>query len=140
MKDSFFEGERFVLHIRKYLLLVFLILIVLLSVFSYPIVKIAFGLSYAVNSSWLIPLLFWLLLSIDNNFWGIQILLGSGHDKEYSACFLISVIATILFNFVFIKLWGGLGAAWAPIASELLLDVLLIVAVKKIENKEKKSC
>lgn len=137
MKDSFFKGERFILRIRKYLLLIFLILIVLLSIFSYPIVKIAFGSSYAVNSSWLIPLLFWLLLSIDNNFWGIQILLGSGHDKEYSVCFLISVVATILFNFVFIKLWGGLGAAWAPFASELLLDILLIAAVKKIENEKK---
>jgi PST family polysaccharide transporter len=135
MKISFLVGEKYVLHIRKYLLLIFLIPTILLSVFSYPTVKIAFGASYAVNSTWLIPLLLWLFVSIDNNFWGVQILLGSGHDKEYSTCFMISVVATILFNFIFIKLWGGLGAAWAPFASELLLDVLLIWMVKRIENK-----
>ncbi len=137
MKDSFLNGEKFVLHIRKYLLLLFLAPTILFSVFSHPIVKIAFGESYAVNSTWLIPLLLWLFVSIDNNFWGIQILLGSGHDKEYSTCFLISVVATILFNLIFIKIWGGTGAAWAPFASELLLDVLLIIAVKKIELEYK---
>ena len=61
-------------------------------------------------------------------------MLGSGHDKEYSLCFMISVVATVLFNLIFIKLWGGTGAAWAPFASELLLDILLILAVKRIER------
>ncbi len=135
MKVSFIKGEQFVLHIRKYLLVIFIVPVLILSFFSYPIIKLAFGTNYAVNSTWLIPLLLWLFVSIDNNFWGIQILLGSGHDKEYSTCFLISVIATIVFNFCFIKLWGGTGAAWAPFASELLLDVLLMIAVKKIEKK-----
>lgn len=76
----------------------------------------------------------WLFVSIDNNFWGIQILLASGHDKEYSFCFMISVIATIIFNYLFIRLWGGTGAAWAPFASEMLLDILLIWMVKKQIN------
>lgn len=136
MKKSFINGEKFVLHIRRYLLMIFLIPVIIFSVFSYPIIKIAFGTNYAVNSSWLIPLLMWLFVSIDNNFWGIQILLGSGHDKEYSTCFFISVVATVAFNFIFIRLWDGTGAAWAPFASELLLDILLIIAVKKIEKKE----
>lgn len=135
MKVSFFEGKKYVLHIRKYLLLLFLIPIIILSLFASPVVKIAFGDHYAVHAFWLVPLLMWLFVSIDNNFWGIQILLGSGHDKEYSTCFLISVVATILFNWFFIKLWGGTGAAWAPFASELLLDVLLIFAVKNVEKK-----
>ena len=134
MKKSFDEGEKYILHLRKKLLLLFLIPTILFSVFSQPIVKIAFGADYASKSYWLIPLLLWLFVAIDNNFWGIQILLGSGHDKEYSFCFMISVIATIIFNLVFIKLWGGTGAAWAPFASELLLDVLLIYKVKEIEK------
>lgn len=136
MKTSFEKGKEYVLHLRKYLLPIFGILIFLFSIFSNIIVKIAFGTNYAIKSFWLIPLLLWLFVSIDNNFWGIQILLGSGHDKEYSFCFMISVIATILFNLIFIKLWGGTGAAWAPFASELLLDILLIWQVKLIEKKK----
>ncbi len=134
MKASFVEGEKYVLRLRRYLLLIFLIPTIAFSIFSNSIVRIAFGSAYASNSYWLIPLLLWLFISIDNNFWGIQILLGSGHDKEYSLCFMISVVATVLFNLIFIKLWGGTGAAWAPFASELLLDILLILAVKRIER------
>lgn len=135
MVVSFSEGKEFVLHIRKYLLLIFLAPVVVLSIFSKLVVSVAFGSSYAVYSYWLVPLLLWLFVSIDNNFWGVQILLGSGHDKEYSFCFIISVIATIIFNFLFIKLWGGTGAAWAPFVSELLLDILLIYTVKKIDTQ-----
>lgn len=135
MKVSFLEGEQFVLKIRKHLLLLFLVPTIIFSLFSYQIVKIAFGINYASKSYWLIPLLLWLFVSIDNNFWGVQILLGSGHDKQYSFCFMVSVVATILFNLIFIKIWGGGGAAWAPFVSELLLDILLIRAVKKLEIK-----
>ncbi|WP_297950687.1 flippase [uncultured Lactobacillus sp.] len=134
MKVSFEDGTNFVLHIRRKILLLFLIPTLLFSILSHPIVKIAFGGGYADKSYWLIPLLMWLFVSIDNNFWGIQILLASGHDKEYSFCFMISVIATIIFNYLFIRLWGGTGAAWAPFASEMLLDILLIWMVKKQIN------
>ncbi|EEJ71591.1 flippase [Lactobacillus ultunensis] len=133
MKISFLQGKKFVLKVRKRLLVLFLIPTIIFSLFSYQIVKIAFGINYATKSYWLIPLLLWLFVSIDNNFWGVQILLGSGHDKQYSLCFMISVVATIIFNLIFIKIWGGSGAAWAPLASELLLDILLIRSVKKIE-------
>lgn len=138
MKISFVEGTNFVLHIRRKILLLFLIPTILFSILSHPIVKLAFGASYADKSYWLIPLLMWLFVSIDNNFWGIQILLASGHDKEYSLCFMISVIATIAFNYSFIRLWGGTGAAWAPFASEMLLDILLIWMVKKQINMYRK--
>lgn len=134
MKESFSYGIDFVLKVRRYMLIVIFCIIVILCIFSNQIIDIAFGNAYAKYSYWLIPLLFWLFLSIDNNFWGIQILLGSGHDKEYSICFMVSVIITIVFNFLFIKCWGGIGAALAPFASELLLDIFLILSVKKIKR------
>lgn len=133
MDDSFLEGKKFVLKVRKYMLAFFLICTLLLSIFSKLIVQIAFGSAYSSEFFWLIPLLFWVLFSIDNNFWGIQILLGSGHDKQYSFCFQISVIVTIILNLVFIYLWGGLGASLAPLVSEIILDILLIRTVNKIK-------
>lgn len=132
MDNSFEEGKSFVLKIRRYMLIFFLICTLVLSACSKLIVQIAFGSAYSSEFVWLIPLLFWVLVSIDNNFWGIQILLGSGHDKEYSFCFQISVIITILLNLLFIYLWGGLGASLAPLVSEIVLDILLIKTVNRL--------
>lgn len=133
MDDSFEKGKLFVLKVRKYMLIFFLICTLILSAFSKIIVQVAFGSAYSSKFIWLIPLLFWVLISIDNNFWGIQILLGSGHDREYSFCFQISVIVTVILNLLFIYLWGGLGASLAPLVSEIVLDILLIKTVNRIK-------
>ena len=133
MDNSFIEGKNFVLKVRRYMIIFFLTCTLILSIFSKIIVKVAFGSAYSNEFLWLIPLLFWVLFSIDNNFWGIQILLGSGHDKQYSFCFQISIIVTIVLNLIFIYLWGGLGASLAPLVSEIILDILLIKAVNKIK-------
>ena len=134
MKESFSEGLKFVLKLRKSLLLFFLVLVLILSLFSKKLVGIAFGNDFLTNYYWLIPLLFWVFFSIDNNFWGIQILLASGHDKEYSFCFQINVVITILLNFILIYWFGGLGASMAPLISEFVLDVFLIREVKKLKT------
>ena len=62
-----------------------------------------FGSAYAEQYYWVYPLLIWLLVGINNNFWGIQILLGSGHDKEYGEAFQIGVAVTIVVNYLFTK-------------------------------------
>ena len=77
----------------------------------------------------------WLIVAINNNFMGVQILLGSGHDKEYSESFQIGVISTVLFNLVLIYFFKGTGAAIAPIISEGILGVMLYIKIKKI-NKQ----
>lgn len=82
-------------------------------------------------------MLAWLIVSIDNNFWGVQNLLGSGHDKEYGEAFQIGVVATIVLNLLFIWLWGGMGAAIAPLVSELVLNILLRWKTSAIVKKEK---
>ena len=74
----------------------------------------------------------WMIFAINNNFLGIQILLGSGKDKEYSQCFQIGVVFTIILNFIFIYFFQGNGASWAPLISEVLLSIMLIRKIKKI--------
>lgn len=130
--NSFNEGYSFILSVRRYVLIIFVILIFLMIVFAKEIVNLAFGESFAQHYIWLVPLLLWILVSIDNNFWGIQILLGSGHDKEYSFCFQISVVTTVAFSYLFTYLCGGLGAGIAPLVSELILDIMLIRKVKNL--------
>lgn len=112
-------------------------LAIVLSIFAKPIVWFAFGHEYASSYLLLIPLLAWVVISIDNNFWGVQILLGSGHDKEYSICFQINVLITIFLNLLFIYLWGSVGASLAPLVSEVILDVMLIVIVKNISIQKR---
>lgn len=134
--NGFEEGQSFVKSVRKRILPLFIILAVLIGILSKPVVHILYGSEYEQYFYWLIPLLAWLIISIDNNFWGVQNLLGSGHDKEYGEAFQIGVVSTILVNLLFIWLWRGAGAAFAPFISELILNVLLRWKTKEIIRKE----
>lgn len=130
--SGYHNGQSFVFKMRKKIIPLFALMASVTSIFSRPIVNILFGNEYSAYYYWLIPLLGWLIVSIDNNFWGVQNLLGSGHDKEYGRAFQISVVATILLNLIFIILSGGMGAALAPLFSELLLNIFLRIENKKI--------
>lgn len=136
-KNSFDEGQKFVKRARKKILPLFIVMAIIIAILSKPIVQILYGSEYSPFFYWLLPLLAWLIFSIDNNFWGVQNLLGSGHDKEYGEAFQIGVVATIVLNLLFIWLWGGMGAAVAPLVSELVLNILLRWKTSTIVKKEK---
>lgn len=138
MNSSFELGKKFVLKLRRIFVGIFAILATVLSVFSKYIVWIAFGQEYVASYFLLIPLLAWVVISIDNNFWGVQILLGSGHDKEYSICFQINILITIFLNLLFIYIWGSIGASCAPLVSEIILDIMLMFVVKRVSKNGKK--
>lgn len=124
-KNSFSEGQNFVKTVRKKILPIFILMALAIGAISKPTVQILYGSEYSPYFYWLLPLLAWLIISIDNNFGGVQNLLGSGHDREYGEAFQIGVAATIALNFFCIWLWGGMGAAIAPLVSELFLNILL---------------
>ncbi|MBR2038751.1 MAG: flippase [Lachnospiraceae bacterium] len=132
MDESFQKGKQYVYRFRKIFIGLFAIAALIVAVFSKTLVAILFGTEYALYFYWILPLLMWMLVSINNNFWGIQILLGSGHDKEYSKCFQIGVVCTIVFNFVLIYFGKGMGAAWAPLLSECILGITLKREINKI--------
>lgn len=122
---EFSTGYSFVKRIRKQIMPLFVVVAVGIGMFAQYVVRILFGSEYATFYMWLYPLLAWLLVAIDNNFWGIQLLLGSGHDKEYGRAFNISVVITIIVNFLLIYLFSGSGASFAPLLSEIVLNLLL---------------
>ena len=136
MKYGYAEGTRFVSGKKRFFLSIFGGLAVLLALVSKPLVLLLFGSEYADYSFWVIPLLAWLVVAIYNNFLGIQTLLASGHDREYSKCFQLSVIATIVLNLLLIYLFGGTGAAFAPLLSELVLAFTLKRSVTSLEHNE----
>lgn len=94
------------------------------------IVKILFGQEYASYSSLIIPLCLWFLFSVINNFLGIQTLVGSGHQKEYSRSFSISAVVAIFLNIAMGKVFSLYGIALATLAGEVILSLLLIKEIK----------
>lgn len=129
--ESWRTGVLFVNRVRKYILPITILASAVVAVFSNRIVAILFGAEYADKSYWVIPLLVWMNLSINNGFVGVHTLLASGHDKKYSKCFQIGVAFTVMINFLLIVLFHGDGAAFAPMTAELFLYFLLRAEVRK---------
>lgn len=136
MRNNFKTGKDFVYRIRRRVLPIYILTSFVICVFSKSIIKIAYGKNYSDCYYWVIPLLAWMLIAINNNFLGIQLLLGGGFDREYSKCFQISVLSTILLNFMLIYFASGNGAALAPVLSELILYIMLKINIHKISNSE----
>ena len=132
--ESFISGKKRIFKIRRIILLIAVLGVTCVSFASSMLVTFILGEEYGAYSKIVIPLLWWVVLGINNNFLGIQLLLGGGYDKEYSKCFQISVIFTIIANYGLIMFLGIEGAAYAPILSEGVLSILLWREIRKIEK------
>ncbi len=125
------EGKEETRKIAFFLIPIFIILAGILIVFRYFVIDILFGAEYVEYSNILIPLSIWFVISVINNFLGIQTLVASGHQKQYGKAFSISAILSIVFNVVLGMSLGISGIAWATTGSELLLTILLLFSIKK---------
>ena len=134
MQGSYKDGRKFVKKMHFLFMIPFALLSVVIALFSKPVIGLMFGAEYAAKAFWVVPLLVWMLLGISNNFLGVQTLLASGRDKEYSGCFQFGVICTVVLNFLFIYFGDGLGAAIAPAISEVLLCGALLLQIRKIKE------
>lgn len=114
----------------------FSIIVIFIILFRYQIVGIAFGLEYAKYSNIIIPLSCWILISILNNFLGIQCLVASGHQREYSKDFAFSIMGLVLLNVVLGYFFQAIGVAFAALCSEITLTCLLVRDVNKIKTEE----
>ncbi len=131
---DFKNGRLLIRKIQKVVLVIFACIAIIVGILAKLLCGILFGSEY-VNYYYIIyPLLCWLLLGINNNFVGIQTLVGAGYDKEYGECFEIGVIITIIINYFAIKYWKITGAAFAPMLSEGILLIMLIFKLKAINR------
>lgn len=134
--SGFEHGCSYVFHIRKKIMQIFLGIAGIVCLLARPIISLYLGSEYVPYYAWLYPLILWLLVSIDNNLWGIQILLGSHHDKEYGKAFTIGVIATVALNWVLIIMFSANGAAVAPLISEGILNLALRREINTIKREK----
>ena len=133
---SFDEGVK---KVRKYAVPVFLFFAIggiFIILTNKIIVNIAFGADYVGSSTLLIPFVIWVLFGIINNFLGIQTLVASGHQKEYSMAFTISIVVMLVLMFVLGHIFGAYGIAYASMVSEIALSVMLIMFIRKISERE----
>lgn len=135
ISESYKKGRAYLLRIEKYILMIFGAIFILICIFSKPIVRLAFGQEYISFHYLVIPLLIWLFIGIINNFSGVLTLLAGGYSKEYSRCFMLGVLFTIVLSLIFIKLWGIIGCAFAPLISEAIFGLLLYYTVHKIDRE-----
>ena len=111
-------------------------LIILLRDF---LISIAFGVAYTEYSNIIIPLVIWMILSITNNFLGIQFLVASGHQKEYSQAFSLSAVVTVLLNVALGFAFGVYGVSSAAAIGEAGLTLLLTHKILKVKSREEEN-
>ena len=131
---SFKAGILRIKNISKYILLPFILIAFILALNSNTIIRVLYGNEYALYSNILIPLIIWVVLSIINNLLGIQILVASGHMREYSIAFRIGVFFIIVFNVIFGILWNVIGVSVAAMLAELTLTFAIIYQIMKIKH------
>lgn len=130
-------GKKCVKKIGIPIFFMFGIFSILIIVFNKIIINLLFGAEYSNYSIIVIPLVIQFLLAIVNNFIGIQMLVASGKQKNYSKAFAIGCMAIIVSNMLLGKLYGIYGVSIAAPIGEFVLTISLIFQLKSLERSEK---
>lgn len=131
---SFKSGYNVIIKISKLLIPIFMLVTMIIIFLRKPIVNIVLGKSYIEHSNILIILSFGPLFSIISNFLGTQILVASGHVKEYSRAFLKCVGIYVGLYFVLGYMFSMWGVASARIIGDIASLLFLYFEVRKIEK------
>lgn len=124
-------GLKFVRKVFLFVVPIALVFSILLIYFSDFIIEFLYGKEYKTQSFVIIPLVGWFFFSVVNNLLGIQVLVASGHLKEYSSAFKIGICGILLFNLSLGLLWGVIGVALAVLLAEILLTFSIGYQIKK---------
>ena len=133
---SFYSGFNTVKKISFTFVISFSLIGSLIIIFNNSIVSIVFGKEYADYSYILIPLIIWILIGIANNFLGIQTLVASGNEKNYSKVFSINMIFSIILTILLGYNYTIFGISLSMAISEFILFLMLINEVRSLEKKE----
>lgn len=128
------EGIDTVKHIAPYVVMLFLIPSVIIVVLNNCIINFLFGADYSKYSIVIVPLIIQFIIAMINNFLGIQILVASGKQKDYSRALIFGGFSTFVLNIIMGKMWNIYGVSFAVMIGEFLLMICLILSIKKGEN------
>lgn len=131
---SFKDGYNSVINSAKFLIPIFFIISISVVILRKFVVLFVLGKSFLVVADLLVLLAFLPLLSIISNLMGTQILVASGHTKQYSRAFLKGALISLLLYFIlgyFFSIWG---VAFATIIGEMFCLIMLYKEVRKVRN------
>lgn len=123
-------GKKCVRKIGIPIFIIFGIFSILIIAFNKIIINLLFGSEYSNYSIIVIPLVIQFLLAIINNFIGIQTLVASGKQKNYSKAFAVGCIAIVISNILLGRIYGIYGVSIAALIGELVLTISLILQLK----------
>ncbi|MBU8915093.1 flippase [Bacillus sp. FJAT-29953] len=132
---SFNDGYQVVIKVFRFILPVFGLITFLVVMFSDLIVKVVLGNDFSTSGNILKLLALYPILSIVSNMMGTQILVASGHTKEYGRAFIRGSVGYILFYLLFTYMFSAVGTAVAAILGELFCLLMLGIEVIKIKKK-----
>ena len=135
--DSFESGRNTVKKTASYVVAIFAILGIIIILLRDKVIHIAFGADYLGYSVIVIPLTVWMILSILNNFLGIQYLVASDNQKRYSIAFTKGMIITVAANIILGIMYSIYGVAVAAPVGEMALTVFLILSIRNAEKDNK---
>ena len=131
---SFESGRRTAVGVAKVVVPAFALVGLAIILFRKQLILIAFGKDYLEYSIIIIPLVMWMLLSVINNFMGIQFLVASGNQKLYSQAFMVSSFVTVVLNLLLGSIYGIYGVSTAAPVGEVILTLLLFFYVRKVNR------
>jgi PST family polysaccharide transporter len=131
LKENKRIGISLILKITFFTDLIVFIFIIIFMILSKDILSIILGSNFSNYSIIMQILLIWQLFAINNNFLGIQFLIGSGYNKIYLKSFNIASIITLIIYFVFIKKYSYLAVTSGMLIGEITLTLCMIVFIKK---------
>lgn len=136
--NSFEEGSLYAKKYIKIIIFIFAVIGLIIAINSKLVVNILFGESYSEYFYIIPPLIIWALLSICNNLLGVQILVTSGHQKEYWQAFSVGIFSMILLNLILGISYGILGVSIGTALAEFILTLMIIGKIIKINKNYKR--
>lgn len=95
------------------------------------VVSLLLGQEFTVYSDLVMIMIPQMLFGIINNFLGVQSLVASGYQKQYSNSIMVSVCVLLICNLVFCPRIGVYGTALSALISEVILTILLYYFCKR---------
>lgn len=129
--DDVNRGAKFLKIIASIVLGICMIGVVIIVILKDWLISFAFGNDYLGYAELIIPLAIWMFFSIANNFLGIQTLIARGYQKQYSRCFLISIVVLVVLCLALGYIAGAMGVAIATLIGELVLTVGCLIVIQK---------
>lgn len=131
LSTNYKEGVRFLKKVATFVVLGCLVGVVVGFWVAPYLLELLYGVDYRQYALLFNLLSLWAVISILNNFLGIQYLVGSGNGKIYRRAFLIAGVIIIML-FALIKPYAVNGIIGAMLGGEIILTILMLFYIKRI--------